>query len=197
MWQIATRTVFVSIICILLLTNSSMSLNLCTAGVKGATANVSAYNATSMPIQNCGCINHETCLRKCCKPGYFLHKKTCYKYTGLSHFQFNLTLHENAKQLDNVQFSNQSFVNGVMKCDGYFRLNSTEKGDEFYVQRDGKLWVPQFQQYYSNKYYCIDNANNSAFDLQAFVCFDLDEEISAIVYIVERGFREIGREFLV
>lgn len=125
-------------------------------------SSVRFYNPKNELTQNCGC--ERNCIRKCCKPGYVLGRKYCFKNTSEP---FIVSMYANKTnpvyQVDE-DYSMDNFIVGRLEC-SYFRLNYPE--EEFYLQRDGRAWVPMYDEFFGNNEYCIDEMNG----FTPFMCF--------------------------
>lgn len=134
---------------------STSILNLCST----ENSTEMSYFAKNQTSQTCGC---ETCLRRCCKPGYIYKQQYCHRaskdilnvtiYTGKTTFVQNL---------HNVEL----FQVGLPACPGMFRVNSSV--DMFYMQTDYSVWVPKYQKFYSAERYCVDEYGGATL----FLCF--------------------------
>lgn len=122
--------------------------------------NRSSYVAADEPEENCGCYS---CIRRCCRPGYIYKNLSCWRSFS---DMLKVSVYTNKTRLVKVlDETNRHFLVGVPKC-SMFRLNvSIEK---FYIQEDTKdVWVPHYNKYYNNSWYCVDGLN----EFTPFLCF--------------------------
>lgn len=117
------------------------------------------YFARNFSERNCGCFS---CIRRCCKPGFVYKSQFCY---GNSTNFLEVPVYSNKTISVTVLSSIVNFVIGVPDC-VLFRLDfPTEK---FYVQHNTKdVWIPNYNKFYSNNQYCIDELNG----FTPFLCF--------------------------
>lgn len=135
---------------------SEMAMNLC---IKENSSN-SSYLAKFQSDQNCGCIS---CIRRCCKPGFIYRQGYC---LGSSSDVLDISLYVNKTNFVNVLQDNyENFIVGVPKCK-MFRLNYPKQ--EFYIQSSNKdVWIPEYNKFYNNSWYCLDEYKG----FSAFLCF--------------------------
>lgn len=144
---------------------ASPTFDLCSYPTDNATE--TSYFAKNQTSQKCGC---ETCLKRCCKPGFVYRKQFC---------------HRELKQLLNVSIytAKTTFVKKIVNIgefevglppdcpNGMFRVNSSI--DKFYVQTDHSVWVPKYQKYYEDGRYCLDSSDG----ITLFLCFKSEKKV--------------------
>lgn len=132
-----------------------MELNLC---IKENLMNTS-YFAIAQPEKNCGCVS---CIRRCCKPGFTYKAKYCH---GNSSEVMNVSVYTNKTDLVKIlENSYENYIVGVPKC-VMFKLTFP---NDFYIQDDTKeVWVPQYNKFYNNTRYCVDEFHG----FTPYLCF--------------------------
>ncbi|CAG9838865.1 unnamed protein product [Diabrotica balteata] len=103
------------------------------------------------------------CIRKCCPVGYILVGSQCKVNNSSEPFivpVFNKTFF-----VGTVDQSTKFRITDITCL--LFRLNNNVPKDAYYVQEDGKLFVPNFNKSFENNEYCIDEIHT----LSAFLCF--------------------------
>ncbi|KAF5272758.1 hypothetical protein FQA39_LY07785 [Lamprigera yunnana] len=126
----------------------------------GLDANQTSYYPVffnSSLISDCGCDGKYTCVRKCCDEDYVIDEdsvKCVYNksfHMSIPVYKFGNVIIDN----DNVDFR---YVSGVNECllDEDLDNSYTVGLDEFYIQRDGKLWLPHVNTYFKQEHYCIE-----------------------------------------
>ncbi|XP_018569888.1 G-protein coupled receptor Mth2-like [Anoplophora glabripennis] len=164
------------------------TLNLC----RNATVNVDYENYTDASIQNCGCENQETCIRKCCQIGFFYYQDedpdaTSYKSVCSKHESnaFSVPVYDGEQKVRDVT---ENFLIGMLNCSDtnvlYVKLNSTEPNRIFYVQNNGSLYYPYYDLILSNERYCVDESDG----LGAYLCFEPEEDnkLETIIHVTAK-----------
>lgn len=121
-------------------------------------------------LQNSGCQNGTSCFTKCCPLGYFLFKKSCHK---MQNTNFSIQTFNQENPAVEINFPDNFFIGSPPDC-ATFQLHPEKKSfqEQFYLQIDGRLYIPSENLYIPNNRYCIDNLNFSTSDIFAVVCFD-------------------------
>ncbi|XP_023018887.2 G-protein coupled receptor Mth2 isoform X6 [Leptinotarsa decemlineata] len=170
---------------VLIISCEASSKDLCKFG-DGAIGET--YVSRDVPPQNCGC-DPELCVRKCCKMGYFLRRSICTRNSSSS---FKAPVFTNKTNFLGEIANVEGFLIGIIDCQ-VFKLDKSKPTDQYYVQDDGRLWVPSFQTFYENDRYCIDELDG----LTAFVCFNEnppeipirpDQELNVLGMIISMPF---------
>ncbi|KAK5640088.1 hypothetical protein RI129_010899 [Pyrocoelia pectoralis] len=110
-------------------------------------------------ISDCGCDDKYTCVRKCCDEDYGIDADTL-KCVRNESVKLSIPIYMMGNVIiDNDQLIDFRYVSGVSEClldeeedDFYFA-----KMDEFYIQKDGKLWMSRLNTYFKPEHYCIEN----------------------------------------
>ncbi|XP_045461961.1 G-protein coupled receptor Mth2-like isoform X3 [Harmonia axyridis] len=125
------------------------------------------YLYKNYPPRLCGDCDTRTCFRKCCAHGFSIGKAHCIGGGMLGNF--SIAIFEGVSYLG--EYRGDAWIVGTMADCDFFPLvpSSTDSSDEFYVQRNGSLWVPRFQRDYSRNQYCVDSMENGT--KVALVCF--------------------------
>lgn len=138
------------------------------------------YDAPELTM-NCSCKpEDDVCVRKCCKPGYYLKEGgICTQLNRTNDVVFKLPVYNQELERDGeIVFQYERFLVGPIECN-YYQLNPANESDQFYVRNDGRLlWkVENFSQIYNNDQFCVDSSDNVDEKI-AYVCFD-DEEFQS------------------
>ncbi|KAK5639760.1 hypothetical protein RI129_010571 [Pyrocoelia pectoralis] len=129
------------------------------------------YNGT---ISDCEC-EKKICIRKCCDSNYVVVNKTCVPHPDGASFE----IYDKTKLVDN--YLNRHIIGGYLNCKGngnsYMLEPSEDPDDEFFIQKDGRLWQKSEQDMIQLDSYCVDE-----FDGQraALVCFPQKNPNTAI-----------------
>lgn len=139
--------------------------DLCSSLTQNSTE-FNSYTWINQSEKNCGCQN---CIRRCCKPGYYrlLGTKYCLKNNTESSLKVPV-YSDKTKFVKNVE-EITNFIVGPIYCE-YFNLNYPL--EEFYIQESGTVWVPFFDQFFNNDFYCVDEANG----LTPILCIPTEQE---------------------
>ncbi|XP_060521056.1 G-protein coupled receptor Mth2-like isoform X2 [Cylas formicarius] len=164
---------------------TSFLVFLCVATIGSASFDLCVKNENdpevyeNSSVQNCGC-EANYCLRKCCKPGYYLGpKRVCVKNESDAVFQVPVYRElQTLKTESNIS----NFLVGILHC-RYYLLDNYNPNDSYFAQENGYLLVPAFKQFYDNNAYCVDEKDG----LSAFLCFDENEAADA-----GRKFNSVG-----
>ncbi|KAF5292900.1 hypothetical protein FQR65_LT11152 [Abscondita terminalis] len=122
-------------------------------------------------VNKCGCDNDFICIRKCCDVNYVEINKTCTLNKtlkmDLSIFQYgNVELEED---LFNVRY-----LSGINQCILDDNMFYEALRDEFYVQRDGRIWLPAMNTYFGQEHYCLDyNSESTTVAIICILSFDI------------------------
>lgn len=165
-WFVVTHEIMffsnLAVICLVLssLVNEMFTFDVCT---EDNSTETSSYYYKNVITKHCGC-EAKTCVRKCCKPGFFYYKKYCRRNNFTR--PFNVPIHIN-KTFPTGQLGRDGpFSVGVMDC-RFFRLNISNSGGNLYVQEEGTLWSSIYKQFYKNSKYCVDELYGAS----ALLCF--------------------------
>lgn len=132
------------------------------------------FNKTN--TQGCGCDTNEVvCIRKCCDVNFVEINKTC---------MFNSTLmmdlpifeHQNVK-LEGEDLPRIHFISGINQCIMDDDMFYEALHDEFYIQDDGRIWLPAMNTYFGQEHYCLDYNNEN---IVATICI-LDFDIQGLL----------------
>lgn len=108
----------------------------------------------------CKCDN-KPCIRKCCTNGYSILNKMCSKYD----IDFRVPVY-NGSELMSDNETNFNFIFG-MQCAEFYAIKAND--EEFFIQSDGRMWIPSLNEYHDNSNFCIEHFQNIGFS--ALVCF--------------------------
>lgn len=133
--------------------------DLYSSAVNAATG-VESYIWKYHKTENSGC---QQCIRKCCKPGYFLNELNTTLCVRRTKYSVKLPIYEYGTTYVGDVIDPDSFIVGPIDCD-YFILNNSV----FNVQTDGSVWVSSFSTFISNDQYCIDEGD----DFIILICFN-------------------------
>ncbi|KAL3275853.1 hypothetical protein HHI36_020594 [Cryptolaemus montrouzieri] len=141
-----------------------LSLNLCDANSDDL-QNESSYYYKNVSSTVCGTCDG-LCLRKCCSPGFYIEKQKCVRKFNSRKFDIPLHDKESFIQL----YDENDFIVGTMEnCNFYLLNKDADPDDAFYVQVNGDLWLPSYQQTQEKSRYCLEFLKNDS--LVALVCF--------------------------
>lgn len=137
---------------------------------------IRSYYAKNVTTKHCGC-EVESCVRKCCKPGFFYREKNCLRNNSTD--LFKIPVHVNKTVPTSELGKDGRFLVGLMNC-RYFRINPLLPNEKFYVQEDGTTWVPIYREFYKNSEYCVDEL----FGASILLCFPSDESKGREINVV-------------
>lgn len=141
--------------------NEIFTFDLCT---EDDSSDMSSYYYKNVTAKQCGC-EAKTCVRKCCKPGFFYFRRYCRRNNFTS--SFKIPVYINKTIAIGELGRDGPFSVGVMDC-RFFRLNLSGPNGGLYVQEEGALWVPVYRRFYKNSRYCVDELYGAS----ALLCFD-------------------------
>ncbi|KAK4872681.1 hypothetical protein RN001_014710 [Aquatica leii] len=129
------------------------------------------YNGT---ISACNCTKTKICVRKCCHLNYVLIDKLCVRNSTL---EFKVDVFDDTVMVNDVL--DFRYLPGRMICDSgstYYRLEPIDfPEDQFYMQRDGRLWQPLVNKHIASDRYCLERFDDIG--ISAFACFDAIDKV--------------------
>ncbi|KAF5292880.1 hypothetical protein FQR65_LT11132 [Abscondita terminalis] len=116
------------------------------------------YNGS---ITDCDC-SDKVCIRKCCEKGYDFEDTICVYNSSSIMFD----IYDGEILVDQTR---QNIIAGTVKCpNNFYRLDPNDlPEDEFFLQKDGRLWVPDYDNYISSDQYCLESTDGN---IWAVVC---------------------------
>lgn len=132
----------------------------------------SSYDPQEFELVDCNCSG--PCIRKCCSYEYSYSYGKCLK----SRDKFDLAIQVyDQTAYRYTENSKEEFSLGFMSSCKVGTLLPAKVPDEtFYVQTDGKLWIPSISEMKERDKYCIENTLHNG--LVAFVCLSQAQELS-------------------
>lgn len=123
----------------------------------------------------------KVCVRKCCSFGYAITNKLCMK----SDSALRVPVHNGSELVGN--WSEHFGYAFGMGCKEYYMLKGHRKSEDlFYVQHDGRLFIPVMDEFVDGGHFCVEHFEGLG--LVALVCF---KETDLVVHFV--GFNVIGK----
>lgn len=123
----------------------------------------------------CPCTAEDVCVRKCCKPGYYLNESAiCSRVNPTPTLLLNLTIYKDKVVNDGwVVLQSEHILVAPLECSFYMLDPSQFESDRFFVQRDGRLFWDKGveKKYFSSNEYCVDS-NENVTESVAFLCFE-------------------------
>ncbi|KAJ8978554.1 hypothetical protein NQ317_006115 [Molorchus minor] len=148
------------------------SINLCDTAT-----DVEYENYTVSTTEQCGCNEISTCVRKCCRSGFYhyhdenpqtgYYNSVCIRNETPRNFSVSIF-----KGTDKKYDLNDGFMIGMLNCDNenyyqYFKMDNSDPRQKFFIQENGSLYYQHYGKVYKNDRYCVDERDG----LTAFVCF--------------------------
>ncbi|KAK5640089.1 hypothetical protein RI129_010900 [Pyrocoelia pectoralis] len=162
----------------------SSVLNSCVTNTRSESIKIASDNSWYIPtifnktnIQRCGCDTNEVvCIRKCCDVNYLEINKTC-SFNNTLKMDLPIFEHQNVK-LEGDDLPRIRFISGINQCIMDDDMFYEALNDEFYIQHDGRIWLPAMNTYFGQEHYCLDY--NSENTIVATICI-LDFDIQGLL----------------
>ncbi|KAK4872683.1 hypothetical protein RN001_014712 [Aquatica leii] len=112
-----------------------------------------SYNGS---ISDCGC-EKKTCIRKCCEENYEYVDSLCvYKDNPTT---FNV--HQKTALIDDASIHREVITGGPSCPYHFYQLDPNNYSyDEFFLQKDGELWLPDGDLHFSLDQYCLESTGD-------------------------------------
>lgn len=139
--------------------------DVCDVGLANS-SDIQSYRFKTTIASACNC--SESCIRKCCAPGFYYTKGYCKRYEEES--VFSVYVYD---QTTLVSEENVSFSYGKMEsCETYHQVPSKHLNISFFLQGNGQLYVPYYRKYFRPNSYCVEWSKKK--NVFAFLCFPDD-----------------------
>lgn len=126
-------------------------------------------------VEDCECLTEYSCIRICCDYNYDLSLTKDFECIYNKSIQYSIPIftHGNVIIEHSVE---RKYISGINKClyinEGFYMMWPFD----YFIQRDGRLWIPKFNTYYSQEQYCLWPAKG----MLALVCI-VDYDMQALV----------------
>lgn len=125
------------------------------------TNHISSYDPEQYGMANCRCMSN--CIRKCCAFDYSFSAGECYRNNETYNFTLRVEIYDSS-QFVGVETSEEKFSLGfVTGCEAKFLRPERAPAEKFYIQRDGKVWVPSQRRVVDQNDYCVDYTHQNGF----------------------------------
>uniref|UniRef100_A0A1Y1LU33 Methuselah N-terminal domain-containing protein n=1 Tax=Photinus pyralis TaxID=7054 RepID=A0A1Y1LU33_PHOPY len=141
---------------------------------------------------DCGCDSKYTCVRKCCDEGYFidLNEETLeLKCLRNDSIKLSVPIYKMGNVIiDNNPIIDFRYLSGVNECllDDDDKNAYTATMDEFYIQKNGKLWMSSLNTYFKPEHYCLEyDEDNGPIAYLCLLSYDVQSlEISSRITVI-------------
>nr|AXC32922.1 G-protein coupled receptor Mth-like 2-5 protein [Dastarcus helophoroides] len=119
------------------------------------------------------CLNN-VCIKKCCDFGFYLVEGQCVKGENTT---VKFPVYAKETFLTNISERHLFSVQNSWECENFFSFEPhLYEDDAFYIQTNGTLWVPLYNDYISGNRHCVDYVDTE--HIAALICVEDESSLS-------------------